>query len=102
MPDGPLTSQLQHLQVGDSLYVGKTDRHADSRQPALWLQSLPAQLGQGFGAVHEHHPRSEYFENFDRIVLIHGVRYVSELGYRDYISRELAQHEHLGDVIRKS
>ena len=35
----------------------------------------------------------ETYERFEKVVLVHGVRQVDELGYRDYIEHELPQHE---------
>jgi ferredoxin--NADP+ reductase len=43
----------------------------------------------------------ETYERFDRIVLAHGVRTVSDLAYADYLERELPQHEYLGELIRE-
>ena len=40
------------------------------------------------------------YEKFEKVVLVHGVRYVSELAYHDYITQELPQHELLGEMIR--
>jgi len=34
------------------------------------------------------------------VILLHGVRYVDELAYREAITSELPQHEYLGDMIR--
>jgi ferredoxin/flavodoxin---NADP+ reductase len=35
-------------------------------------------------------------------VLVHGVRQVNELAYRDYITQELPHHELLGDMVNGS
>src|SRR5690606_17514099 len=42
----------------------------------------------------------EAYERFETIVLVHGVRFVSELGYRDYLQNELPQHEYLGEQVQ--
>jgi ferredoxin--NADP+ reductase len=42
----------------------------------------------------------ETYERFEQVVLIHGVREVKELAYRDLISRELPEHEFLGDMVK--
>ena len=39
------------------------------------------------------------YERFDQVVLVHGVRLVSELAYRDYVANELLQIEGLGEEI---
>jgi ferredoxin--NADP+ reductase len=43
----------------------------------------------------------ETYERFERVVLCHGVRHEADLCYRDYIARELPQHELLGDILRE-
>ena len=39
----------------------------------------------------------ETYERFDKVVLVHGVRFVSELAYTDFIARELPQNEYFGE-----
>ena len=39
------------------------------------------------------------YERFERVILIHGVRLVSELAYGDYLSTDLPQHEFLGEMV---
>ena len=43
----------------------------------------------------------ETYERFDKIILIHGVRWTNELAYHDYIEEDLKEHEYLGDMIRE-
>jgi len=43
----------------------------------------------------------ETYEKFEKVVLIHGVRLVSELAYEDYIKNELPQDEYLGEMVQK-
>jgi ferredoxin--NADP+ reductase len=43
----------------------------------------------------------EVYERFEKIVLFHGVRYVNELAYSDFITRELPENEFLGEYVRK-
>ena len=43
----------------------------------------------------------EVYEQFDKIILAHGVREVSELAYSDYIENELPQHEYFGEMVRE-
>jgi len=100
VPDGPLTSRLQHIQVGDMIIVG--------RKPTGTLlidYLLPAQnlylIGSGTGIA----PflsiirDPETYEKFQKVILIHGVREVKELAYHDYLTQELPQHELLGEMV---
>ncbi|MFZ9409775.1 MAG: ferredoxin--NADP reductase, partial [Burkholderiaceae bacterium] len=40
------------------------------------------------------------YDRFEKVVLIHGVRLVSELAYAEYLNHELPNHEFLGDLVR--
>ena len=39
------------------------------------------------------------YERFEQVVLVHGVRQVNELAYHNYITKELAAHEFLGEMV---
>lgn len=98
--DGPLTSRLQHLQPGDDLLV--------SRKPTgtlLLTDLLPGKnlylfsTGTGMAAFMSVIRDLDVYDRFEKVVLVHGVRYVSELAYHDFITRELPRHEYLGEAI---
>ena len=102
VPDGPLTSRLQHIQVGDSIIVGKKPTGTlliDYLLPAkrLYLMSTGTGLAPFLSVIRD----PETYEKFEQVVLIHGVRQVAELAYHDYITKELPQHEFLGELITK-
>ncbi|KAG1385339.1 hypothetical protein G6F59_017461 [Rhizopus arrhizus] len=42
----------------------------------------------------------DIYERFDKVILVHGVRWVSELAYADFIEKELPNNEFFGDVVR--
>jgi ferredoxin--NADP+ reductase len=42
----------------------------------------------------------ETYERFEKVVLIHGVRYVSEVAYQDFITNQLPNNEFFGDQVR--
>jgi ferredoxin--NADP+ reductase len=100
VPDGPLTSRLQHLKPDDEVLIG--------RKPVgtLVLRDLkPGQnlymfaTGTGLAPFMSLIRDPETYERFEKIVLVHGVRVVSELAYADYIRDELPAHELLGEEI---
>ncbi|MFM2036776.1 MAG: hypothetical protein RL459_2041 [Pseudomonadota bacterium] len=100
VPDGPLTSRLQHLKVGDSIIVGKKPTGTlliDYLLPGknLYLLSTGTGLAPFMSIVRD--PAT--YEKFERVVLVHGVREVHELAYRDYLTQELPAHEFLGDMV---
>jgi ferredoxin--NADP+ reductase len=102
VPNGPLTSRLQHLQPGDSILV--------SRRPTGTLvvnNVLPGKrlyllaTGTGLAPFMSIIRDPETYERFEHVVIAHGVRYASELGYADYIRHELPQHEFIGEQVQK-
>lgn len=102
VPDGPLTSRLQHIQVGDSVIVGKKPTGtllSDYLNPGknLYLLSTGTGLAPFMSIVRD----PEIYEKFEKVILIHGVREVKELAYRDYLTKELPEHEFLGEYVSK-
>ncbi|CAD5378662.1 Ferredoxin--NADP reductase [Pseudomonas sp. OF001] len=102
VPNGPLTSRLQHLQPGDELMV--------SRKPTGTLilgDLLPGKhlylfgTGTGLAPFMSVIQDPETYERFDKVILVHGVRWVSELAYADFITQELPQHEYFGEMVRE-
>jgi ferredoxin--NADP+ reductase len=98
--NGPLTSRLRHIQPGDSLIVsakptGTLLLHNLKPGRTLYLLASGTGLAAFMGIVRE----PETYERFDRVVLMHSVRHVNELAYRDLLSRELAEDEFLGDFV---
>ncbi len=43
----------------------------------------------------------EIYERYDRVILTHGCRYVSELAYADYIANVLPNNEFFGEQVRR-
>lgn len=99
--DGPLTSRLQYLRVGDPVLVG--------RKPTGTLvihDLLPGRhlyffaTGTGLAPFLALIQDPEVYERFEKVILLHGVRRVSDLAYGDFIERELPQNEFFGDQVR--
>jgi len=102
VPDGPLTSRLQHIQVGDSIVVGKKPTGTlliDYLLPGKRLYMLST--GTGVAPFLSIIRDPETYEKFEQVVLVHGVREVKELAYHDYITQELPQHEFLGEMVSR-
>ena len=100
VPDGPLTSRLQHIQPGDSVIVGHKPTGTlliDYLLPGKRLYLLGT--GTGLAPFMSIIRDPDTYEKFDQVILVHGCRLVSELAYRDYITQELPQHEFLGDMV---
>ncbi len=42
----------------------------------------------------------ETYERFDKVILVHGVRYVSDVAYSDFITENLPHNEYFGEQLR--
>jgi len=102
VPDGPLTSRLQHIQPGDTIIVGRKPTGTlliDYLLPAKRLYLLGT--GTGVAPFLSIIRDPDTYERFEQVVLVHGVRQVSELAYHDYITQELPKHEFLGEMVSR-
>lgn len=100
VPDGPLTSRLQHIQVGDTVIVGKKPTGTlvvDYLLPGkhLYLFGTGTGLAPFMSIVRD----PETYEKFDQVILVHGVRQVDELAYHDMLVEHLPNHEFLGELV---
>ena len=102
VPDGPLTSRLQHLKVGDPILIGRKptgtlviDNLVDGRH--LYLLGTGTGLAPFLSIIRD----PETYERFEKVVLVHGCRTVRELAYGDLITQTLPQDEFLGAMVRE-
>jgi ferredoxin--NADP+ reductase len=100
VPEGPLTSRLQHIKEGDTVIVGRKPTGTlliDYLTPGkrLFLLSTGTGLAPFMSIVRD----PETYERFEQIILIHGVRQVDELAYHDVLVEHLPAHELLGDMV---
>ncbi|WP_370305400.1 ferredoxin--NADP reductase [Sinimarinibacterium flocculans] len=101
VPNGPLTSRLQHLKSGDQILVSRKPTGTlvlDDLKPGrnLYLLATGTGLAPFLSLIRD----PDVYERFEKVVLVHGVRRVSDLAYYDYIRDELPQHEFLGEQVR--
>lgn len=102
VPNGPLTSKLQHIKVGDTVLVSRkptgtlliTDLKPGKN---LYLLSTGTGLAPFLSIVKD--PAT--YEAFEKVVLIHGVRKVEDFAYHDHLLEDLPQHEFLGEQVRE-
>lgn len=102
VPDGPLTSKLQHLQPGDEVLINSKSTGTlvtDALLPGkrLYLISTGTGLAPFMSIIKD----PEVYEQYDHVILTHGVRYKSELAYQEVITQELPNNEFFGDVVRE-
>lgn len=100
VPNGPLTSKLQHIQPGDSIVVGKKPTGTlliDYLLPGkrLYLLATGTGLAPFMSIVRD----PETYEKFEHVVLVHGVRQKDELAYHDMLIEHLPNHEFLGELV---
>lgn len=101
VPNGPLTSRLQHLQPGQELIVSRKPTgtlvlHDLKPGKHLYLFATGTGLAPFMSVIHD----PEAYERFEKIILIHGVRTVSELAYADYIENQLPRNEFFGEEVQ--
>lgn len=100
--NGPLTSRLQHLKEGDSILVGRKPVGTlviDDVLPGERLYLLGS--GTGLAPFLSIIKDPDTYEHFGQVVLVHGVRHISELAYADFIAQELPANEFLGELVRE-
>ena len=100
VPDGPLTSKLQHLKVGDTIIVGKKPTGTlliDYLNPGKRLYMLST--GTGMAPFMSIIRDPETYERFEQVILVHGVRNKDELAYHDLVTEHLPAHEFLGEMV---
>jgi ferredoxin/flavodoxin---NADP+ reductase len=100
VPDGPLTSRLQNIKVGDSVLVGRKASGTLLSQnllPGKHLYLLGT--GTGLAPFMSIVQDPDIYEKFEKVILVHGCRQVDELAYQKRIANELPNHEFLGEIV---
>jgi ferredoxin--NADP+ reductase len=101
VPNGPLTSRLQHLKPGDQVLIGRKPTGTlviDDLLPGrhLYLFGSGTGLAPFLSIVRD----PETYERYEKVILVHGVRLVSELAYADLLQTQLPADEFLGELVR--
>jgi len=101
VPDGPLTSRLQSIAVGDEILVNSKATGTlihDNLLPGknLYLIATGTGLAPFLSIIRD----PETYERYDRVVLTHGCRFTEELAYQALITEHLTQDEYLGGDVR--
>lgn len=100
VPAGSLTSRLQHIEVGDEVMVGHKPTGTlvqDSLTPGrhLYLVSTGTGLAPFASVIKD----PAVYERFERVALLHGCRYVAELGYGQKVVDTVVNDEILGEFV---
>lgn len=101
VPDGALTSRLQNINVGDSIML--TVRPAGTLVPGylipgkhLYLLSTGTGLAPFMSIIRD----PFIYDSFDKIILVHGTRWRSELAYQHEIEQVLPDNPYFGEEVR--
>jgi len=100
VPDGPLTSRLQNIKVGDQVLIGRKPTGTlvlDGLKPGKRLYMLGTGTGLAPWLSLARDP--EVYDRFETVVVTHTVREVADLNYRELFEKELAEDEILSEVI---
>jgi ferredoxin--NADP+ reductase len=99
---GALTSRLQHIIAGDEILVSKKPTGTllwDRLRPGkhLYLLSTGTGLAPFLSIIKD----PEVYQNFEKVILVHGCRYINELTYQQLITHELKHNEYFGDSVKE-
>ncbi|GAA6169550.1 ferredoxin--NADP reductase [Sessilibacter corallicola] len=100
VPNGPLTSKLQNIRVGDEVIISTKPTGtliSEHLLPGkrLYLLSTGTGLAPFLSIIRD----PFIYEKFETVVLVHGVRFKSDLAYQDLITKELKNDNFLGELI---
>jgi len=101
VPDGPLTSRLQHVRAGDEILVSAKPTGTlllSDLRPGRRLYLLCT--GTGAAPFMSLIKDPEAYERFEQIVLVHGVRFARESAVVRHQVEALRSHELLGEPAR--
>lgn len=100
VPDGEFTQRLKNLNLNDDIYIDKTnygllttDRFENGKD--LWFLSTGTGLAPFISILYDF----TIWEQYDKVILVHGVRTAEELAYQDTIN-DFFTHEYYGDLVR--
>ena len=100
VPDGPLTSRLQTIDVGDKVLIGRKPTGTlvlDGLKPGKRLFMLGTGTGLAPWLSLARDP--EVYDRFEQVYVTHTVRQVADLNYREMFETELHNDEILGEII---
>lgn len=100
VPDGPLTSRLQHIKVGDEIIlrpkpVGTLVHDALLPGKRLWFLAT----GTGIAPFASLMREPETYEKYDQVIMMHTCREVAELEYGRRLVESLKDDPLIGDLV---
>ena len=100
VPDGPLTSRLQHIEVGDEIIlrpkpVGTLVHDALLPGKRLWMLATGTGLAPFASLMRE----PETYEKYDQVIMMHTCREVAELEYGRHLVEALPDDPLIGEMV---
>lgn len=100
VPDGPLTSKLQHIQPGDEIIlrpkpVGTLVHDALMPGKRLWFLAT----GTGIAPFASLMREPETYEKYDQVIMMHTCREVAELEYGRRLVESLKDDPLIGELV---
>jgi len=100
VPDGPLTSRLQHIAIGDEIIlrpkpVGTLVHDALLGGKRLWLLAT----GTGFAPFASLLREPETYEKYESVIMMHTCREVAELEYGRQLVAGLSDDPLIGEMV---
>ncbi len=100
VPDGPLTSRLQHIQPGDEIIlrpkpVGTLVHDALLPGSRLWFLAT----GTGIAPFASLMREPETYEKYDQVIMMHTCREVAELEYGRQLVESLKDDALIGELV---
>jgi ferredoxin--NADP+ reductase len=102
VPNGPLTSHLAGLKVGDQVLVGRKPTGTlvqSSLLPGKRLYMFST--GTGIAPFSSIIRDPEVYDLYDKLILVHGCRHVAELQYGLDIVEAAKNNEFFGEIVRE-
>jgi ferredoxin--NADP+ reductase len=100
VPDGPLTSRLQHIRVGDEIIlrpkpVGTLVHDALLPGNRIWFLATGTGLAPFASLMRD----PETYEKYDQVIMMHTCREVAELAYGRSLVESLADDPLIGELV---
>jgi ferredoxin/flavodoxin---NADP+ reductase len=100
VPDGPLTSKLQHIQVGDEIIlrpkpVGTLVHDALLPGSRIWFLATGTGLAPFASLMRD----PETYEKYDQVIMMHTCREVAELDYGRQLVESLKDDPLIGEMV---
>ena len=100
VPDGPLTSKLQHIKVGDEIIlrpkpVGTLVHDALLPGKRLWFLATGTGLAPFASLMRD----PETYEKYDQVIMMHTCREVAELEYGRQLVESLSNDPLIGEMV---